>query len=245
MINIYDLIEWCTTSSVLILAVLLIRLFTKKHLSPVLRYSLWLVVLVRLLIPFNPLDSIFSVMNVAEPVIDASSSLRSIIDIAYHSPHGFYYDSNNILNYQAYETSGRYLITAVWGFGMFVAADHIFCTNWSLWRKLKLSRQPLFDHTDPTRPRVYAMPGLVSPCLFGFRHPSIYLTPGAMADQETLQYATAHEQAHYRHGDHIWGLLRLLALILHWYNPLVWIACYLSKQDSEVAADDLSLLTLG
>ncbi len=40
MINIYDLIEWCITSSVLIPVVMIIRLFTKKHLSPVLRYSL-------------------------------------------------------------------------------------------------------------------------------------------------------------------------------------------------------------
>ena len=63
MINIYELLEWCLTSSALILLVMIIRLITKKHISPVLRYGLWLVVLIRLLLPFNPLESIFSIMN--------------------------------------------------------------------------------------------------------------------------------------------------------------------------------------
>ena len=44
MINIYTLIEWCITSSVLILLIIGLRQLTKQHLSPVLRYSLWLVV---------------------------------------------------------------------------------------------------------------------------------------------------------------------------------------------------------
>ena len=63
MINIYTLIEWCMTSSVLFLLVMILRLITKKHISPMLRYSLWLVVLIRLLLPINPLESIFSVID--------------------------------------------------------------------------------------------------------------------------------------------------------------------------------------
>ena len=81
MINIYVLLEWCITSSLLILAVIAIRILTKNKISPLLRYSLWLVVLVRLLIPFNPLESMFSVMNIAEPVIDSATPIRSVIDI--------------------------------------------------------------------------------------------------------------------------------------------------------------------
>ena len=50
MINIYVLLEWCITSSLLILAVIAIRILTKNKISPLLRYGLWLVVLVRLLI---------------------------------------------------------------------------------------------------------------------------------------------------------------------------------------------------
>ena len=245
MIDIYTLLEWCITSSVLILLIIGLRQLTKQHLSPVLRYSLWLVVLLRLLIPYNPLHSILSIMNVAEPIIDSSEAIRSAIDITYHEKAGFFTDSNNILNYQAQVTSWRYLIYGIWGYGMFIAAESILANNWRLYRKLKLMRKPLQDHTDPTRPRLYGMEGLASPCLFGIFRPSIYLNGVSLSDPEIQRHALAHERAHYRHGDHIWSVLRLLALILHWYNPLVWWACFLSKQDGEAAADDLAIRTLG
>ena len=245
MINIYELLEWCLTSSVLILLIMIIRLITKKHISPVLRYGLWLVVLIRLLLPFNPLESIFSIMNPAESLINSSDVIRPVIDLTRHSESGFYYDSNYILHYQAAITSWRYLIYGIWCYGMFIVADNMIFNNWKLWRKLKLERKPLLDHTDPTRPRLYGLEGLASPCLFGLRHPSIYLNGAALSDPVVLEHALAHERAHYRHGDHIWSILRLLALILHWYNPLVWIACSLSKLDGEAAADDLAVRTLG
>ena len=46
-----------------------------------------------------------------------------------------------------------------------------------------------------------------------------------------LRHVLAHELTHYAHKDHIWSLLRCLALALHWYNPLVWLAAALSKRD--------------
>lgn len=245
MINIYTLIEWCITSSVLILLVMILRLITKKHISPMLRYSLWLVVLIRLLLPINPLDSIFSVMNTAEPILNSTPGFRAAIDLTYHDPAGFFKDSFNNVCYQAPTTSWRYLVFGIWGYGMFIVTDNIVYNNWRLWRRLKLNRKPLLDHTDPTRPRLYSMDGIASPCLFGPLRPSIYLTGASLQDPQVQTHAIAHERAHYRHGDHIWSVLRLVALILHWYNPLVWWACFLSKQDGEAAADDLAIRTLG
>ena len=45
------LIPWTFTSILLILAVLVVRKFTQNWLSSVNRYALWLVVLIRLLVP--------------------------------------------------------------------------------------------------------------------------------------------------------------------------------------------------
>ncbi|MCH5344698.1 MAG: hypothetical protein J1E64_11725 [Acetatifactor sp.] len=57
------MIEWIVTSSILIAAVLLIRLCLKSRISAGIRYGLWLVVLIRLLLPMNFLDSRVSVLN--------------------------------------------------------------------------------------------------------------------------------------------------------------------------------------
>ena len=54
-----------------------------------------------------------------------------------------------------------------------------------------------------------------------------------------------HELTHYRHLDHIWSVLRSLCLVLHWYNPLVWIAAKVSRADAELACDEGTLKKLG
>ncbi len=86
--------------------------------------------------------------------------------------------------------------------------------------------------------RVYvAGDDLTSPCLFGIV-PSIYIPErdwDAGAQQREL--ILAHESTHYRHGDHIWALVRVLCLIINWYNPLAWLAARLSRQDGELACD--------
>ena len=47
-----------------------------------------------------------------------------------------------------------------------------------------------------------------------------------------------HEICHYKGWDHLWGLLRLLCCIVHWFNPLVWLAANLSMTDCELACDE-------
>lgn len=92
---------------------------------------------------------------------------------------------------------------------------------------------------------VYVVPGLSSPCLFGLRRPNIYLSPEVAQDETSLRHALAHEYTHFRHRDHIWSALRCLVLVLHWYNPLVWAAAYLSRQDGELACDEGAIRRLG
>lgn len=71
------------------------------------------------------------------------------------------------------------------------------------------------------------------------------MTEETAADDGMLRHVLAHEEAHFAHKDHIWSLLRCLALILHWYNPLVWWAAAASRQDGELACDQRALACLG
>lgn len=61
----------------------------------------------------------------------------------------------------------------------------------------------------------------------------------------TLTHSVGHELTHFRHGDHVWALLRCLCLVLHWYNPLVWLAAALSRRDAELACDEATIRRLG
>ena len=66
-----------------------------------------------------------------------------------------------------------------------------------------------------------------------------------LRDETALRHALLHEQTHYRHGDHVWAVLRSVCLVLHWYNPLVWLAAALSRRDAELACDEGTLRRLG
>lgn len=61
-----DMVTFFITSTVMILAVLFIRFLLKDRVSFLILYPLWGVVLLRLLVPFTPLESPLSVMNLVE-----------------------------------------------------------------------------------------------------------------------------------------------------------------------------------
>ena len=60
------MIEWIVSSCVLILLALLVRALLKNGLSARLRYALWALVLVRLLVPVTPVNSPLSLWNLVQ-----------------------------------------------------------------------------------------------------------------------------------------------------------------------------------
>ena len=111
---------------------------------------------------------------------------------------------------------------------------------------LRKKRQLVPQESLPASCRmpVYLVEDLSSPCLFGLVRPAIYINRQALVPGR-LDHILAHEQAHYRHGDHLWALLRALCLAVYWFNPLVWWAAILSRRDSELACDHSAIQRLG
>ncbi|MBP3650764.1 MAG: M56 family metallopeptidase [Clostridia bacterium] len=83
---------------------------------------------------------------------------------------------------------------------------------------------------------VYYTDPLPSACLVGVVQPYIAL-PLTSKPNETI-HVLDHEICHYKGWDHLWGLVRLLCCIVHWFNPLVWLAANLSMTDCELACDE-------
>ncbi|MBR6528244.1 MAG: M56 family metallopeptidase [Lachnospiraceae bacterium] len=106
------------------------------------------------------------------------------------------------------------------------------------------SADQLTDLVDTPIP-VYLWEGSTSPFLYGVLHPAIYLPKVLTEEEQTLEYALLHEWCHYRHGDHIWALTRVICLALYWHHPLVWAAASLSRSDCELACDDSVRVCLG
>ena len=131
----------------------------------------------------------------------------------------------------------------VWMFGIVFFFGLVFMVNFRYWKCVYRSRKR-YQGEGTSRLPVYVSTVVRMPCMFGLLHPAVYLSQEAM-DEKALGYILCHENTHYRHKDNLWTLVRLFCVCIHWFNPLVWLAAYLSKQDCELACDEETIALLG
>lgn len=136
------------------------------------------------------------------------------------------------------------LLICVWLVGALSCGGLVLAVNHNYKRKLYRTRKSCPAGKEEGLP-VYFSGVVKTPCIFGLIHPSIYLPENAAGDKKLLEYVLTHEKVHFEHRDHVWSLVRAVCICLHWYNPLVWIAGALSRQDGELACDEAVIERLG
>ena len=258
--------EWIISSSILIAAVLLGRFLLRGKISLRLQYGLWAVVLLRLLVPVQIFTSDFGAGSIAREV-DISTPVRQIYASVSESRYERAYDeayqkvvteytaqsrpiTPDTIEKEAYsmvreaqKVDLQQLLYHIWFAGMAAVASVIIFCNTHL--ALRLRRHRCEMEIPDSLLRVYITEAVPTPCIFGFFKPAIYLTPDGAKDPQVRAHVLEHELTHYRHLDHIWSVLRSVCLVLHWYNPLVWIAAKVSRADAELACDEGALKKLG
>ena len=82
-----------------------------------------------------------------------------------------------------------------------------------------------------------------APLTFGAIRPTVVLSPGL--ERPELDAVLAHEGAHVRRRDNLWHYAMAAALIVHWFDPAVWLMAALLRRDVEMACDRAALRALG
>lgn len=259
------MIEWVASSCILILAVIALRYLLRGRISLRLQYALWLLVLARLLIPVSFGSTDISVMSVVEkaPAVQAVESVRNV-DTIWQADNGTVEGypagplmpdtpvtvvtiapgvTNDQFGRMESALTLRKLLLPVWWCGAAVTLMVFLTANLRFAARLRKSRRSLT--VEGAALSVYVAQERAVPCLFGLFRPVIYVTQAAADDPELLRHTVAHETTHFRQGDHVWALLRTVCLALHWWNPLVWWAAKLSRQDGELACDEATIRALG
>ena len=261
--------EILLTSSVLILALLALRQLFRRTVSRRMQYALWLLVLVRLLVPLN-------VGTLAHNVLSAAAPVQTVVEERLDTPVLYVQDGTERRPAQLLpgkESQGEPLsppsdaaqsapadeyytvtptyrtvtlseaLTYVWYAGMAGVGAWFLFTNLRFARALRRTRMPY--RVEGCRYPVYLVSALPSPCLFGVLRPTVYLNEKALQSPDALRFVLAHEQTHARHFDPLWSLLRGVCLTVYWFDPLVWLAAVLSREDGELACDEGTLRALG
>ena len=278
------MINWILTSSVLIVVILLIRKLFGEKLSSGLQYGLWLLVLLRLLIPVSFGGSGYSLAALADQAIawveeqKADEEVESYIygenmpseeiettkisppdaggatDHIYMPP-----DEKNNADMPPF---GRFTVFyIIWIMGMAVTGGIFFLSNLIFRIRIYSDREEIEDEELEkwelsSGVPVYVSRFVTTPCLAGLKRPAVYIprqiwerTGENGTDEKRkrreLDAMICHENVHLYHGDQFWGFLRLLCLIVHWYNPFVWAAALASRQDAELFCDAGTIRKLG
>lgn len=90
---------------------------------------------------------------------------------------------------------------------------------------------------------VYLSDKVESPFVYGIFRPRVMLpaTAACTSDgqgREQLRHILLHELYHIRRFDYLIKPLAFMALCVHWYNPVLWIAFRLFDKDMEMSCDE-------
>ena len=233
--------------SAMILMVLALRLFLKKHLPRGIFPTLWCAAAVRLLLPIT-VPTHLSVWNLLHtpaaaqangvisdvltpfPSLAASSTAKPAADIAGISPMLLVW-----------------LVCAILLAAYFVIGYTCMVRRF---RGTRLAPQPsidaLLDRFRFSRdPRICVSNSRRAPLTFGVFRPTVLLPEDLPIGDAQFQLVLAHELAHIRRKDCLRKLLLTVCLCLYWWNPLVWMMVWLANRDMELACDEAVLRALG
>ena len=264
------MLEWIVSSAALCALVIGLRYLLRGKVGLRLQYALWGLALLRLLLPVSFGSSPLSIMNVLpgerslQPPASAADS-RADADVIRPLPVATPVPASPGFLVPAIRTETEpmpvmpaaaqpaepgkspadtvRLLRLLWMAGSAVCLLWFAGVNLRFAGRLQRTRERFPGAGDFPLP-VYVTAEAETPCLFGLFRPAVYLPPEA-AEDPALDHILAHELTHFRHGDQAWSLLRSLALALHWFDPLVWWAAFLSRRDGELACDEGTIRRLG
>ncbi|HCN79279.1 MAG TPA: hypothetical protein DIT13_19105 [Verrucomicrobiales bacterium] len=246
-------------ASILIFAVLGLRLMLGTRLSPAWRIGLWMLVGAKLMLPaFIPAGFGLGAWAKEETaavteVIQAASPAKQTSVLALNT-----ISSPDVPAERSWSFSLRILLTWIWLLG---AAAVLFGA---------LFRQRRFDRYLRTRriandphlcsllrslssragvsqtPQAVLMPAGTTPAMVGIRQPKLLLPEdwSTRFDKKSLRHIVLHELLHVKQHDLLWNWAATAVQALHWFNPLVWFVVSRFQADRELRCDAGALAIL-
>ncbi|MDA1659761.1 M56 family metallopeptidase [Bacillus cereus group sp. TH153LC] len=263
------LIETSLMASILVGFILCIKILFRNKLTPRWQYMLWIVLMIRLLLPWSP-DSSYSIYSllsyrssVSEVIPKNMPSTESIVNI--ESDRTVESNSKMVTKTSEPEVevsleqqtpfSLYKLAMYVWLVGVFLLAVITFITNRRLYSYIK--KQP--DIMDEQVATVFnrckqsmkmkkvvslRLAGkIASPTVFSFFRPKVLLSKKHMKvlNEQQLQHVFYHELAHIKRNDVAVNWIMYSLILLNWFNPILWYAYFCMIEDQELACDAYAL----
>lgn len=228
------------SGAVLVLALLAGKRFWRDKISRQWQYYIWLVVILRLLLPFAPERNLMAAACQAVEQMLSGTTLSVLpqpmtdigdVDIPISSQAPGSENADNVV--QENENMGNH-IWLVWLAVVFGLLIRKITMYQSFVRYIKDGCIPVNDIAMLERFSDIAMqtgikktvelcvnPLVSSPMLIGFFRPCIVL-PCAEISEKDFHYIALHELMHHKRRDILYKWLVQITVCLHWFNPMVY-----------------------
>jgi beta-lactamase regulating signal transducer with metallopeptidase domain len=243
------LLKMSGEASVLILLVLAAQWLCGWRLKPRWRHVLWLLVLLRLALPWT-IPSPASLFNLLKIPVAPQAQAEP-------TPAGalnrYGEDAAGVAT--AVFSSGTGWPAWVWTIGALSLVIYSLAGQYRFRQRVRRLRSltdgptlSLFEDCRAlmevgTPVTLVETEAIKSPALFGYLRPRLLLPTGLVSgfSREELRHVFLHELAHIKRHDILIGWVVSALQIVHWFNPLVWLAFHRLRADRELACDALAL----
>lgn len=250
-------IEASFLGSIAGLIILLIRCILKNKINSKWIYLLWMIVIIKLMVPFGPESnlSIFNKINSIKfstsinnnydkNIAETTDNNINIIKGDYENTATNYDSSKNLVNNISYIWLTICIsLSLVFTSSYFIMKNKIkeksFYYDGSLDKvltqckaKLKIKRNIKIVINDYIK----------TPAIIGIFQPTILIPINTLEfKQNEIEYIFIHELSHLKRNDNIINLLLTMNQSIHWFNPFIWYMSKIIRQDMELATDELVL----
>ena len=250
-------------ASLLIVLVFGLQKVLARRLTPRLRYTISLLVLLRLLLPMTPFSAL-SVGNLLPPGARLAQPASFPLLASPATTGTATAQSSRSAVTAAPAVSEPLRITISGALGLAWAAGGLsllMLAGWRLrrWNRLiqkgrRISESRLVGLLESAREtmkvrrpvQLVAVPELNSPAVFGIFQTRLLLPESTLRqlDDGELRMIFLHEMAHVRRNDALLKYLLMAVQFLHWFNPLVWLALHRLRADRELVCDAMVIRQL-
>lgn len=250
-------------ASILIGVILIVKLIVKDTLSPNWQYLIWLILLIRLLMPSLPSSSM-SIFNTVKPAAEkialTERSFTPNIEGNIQIPRISLPETNNITNKTNHEVSKdkfnlKNILMLIWLSGVFIFTLYTIFINLKIIVKNKqwiLADNDIVDqklseckaalNIKKDIPAFFTN-NVSTPSLFEIFRPVLLIpkdTYHKISDDE-LKHIFLHELCHFKRKDNLINWVVVILKILHWFNPIIWYGFYKMREDCEIACDTMAM----
>lgn len=249
------ILEMSLSTTVLILAIVIIRALTLYKLPKKTFLVLWGVVICRLLVPFSIPSrfSFYTVMDMLKHMSAQKTAVSSLVGIPSTS-----HISNMPVTGEHIEVGASTYsvlpIHIVWLAGMctfmlfFIVAYIKFHREFTMSLPVEndFAARWLWEHPLRRSVQIRQSDRIKSPMTYGVFRPVILLPKKTdWTDEVRLKVILTHEFVHIRRFDTLTKLLLTAAVCVHWFNPFVWVMYVLANRDIELSCDETVVRTFG